>query len=170
MGKITAYYNFTELNEELKKVHKIRSNQRLDCTGYVDGNNRLTKFVNGKGQLFLYTSDATHFVKADAKRKADTALTNSIGGNLTSLYCDIEFPQFAYGYPDKNQRGLFVNDGYLFVINNDYTQIELLIIENGRNLIHAYYQELIDGAFDNQLKTLRSQAKPFFDYWGATPL
>ena len=170
MVNIAAYYSFSVLNDEVKAVHKIRSKQRLDCTNYVDAKGRLTKFVNSKHQLYVYAVEARNFVKADTKRMADTALTNSTGGNLTSLYFDIHFPQFAFGYPDKNKRDLFSNDAYLFVVNSDYSQIELFIIENGRNLISAYYQELIEGTFDNQIKSLRNQAKPFFDYWATNPI
>lgn len=166
MGKITAYYKFEVLNSEIKIEHKIRSKVRLDCVGYFDTKDRLQAFVNKKNQLFLYKTDARQFVKANAKRLADFALTNNIGGNLTSLYYDdIDYPQFAYGYPNRANGGQFTNDAYLFIINQEMTKIEVLIISNGRNLISTYYQALIEGAFDSDLKVMREESEIYFNYW-----
>jgi hypothetical protein len=58
----------------------------------------------------------------------------------------------------------FRNDGYLFLVNTDYTEIEVLVITDGRNLISSYYQKMIDGGFDDELKILREQARPFYRY------
>jgi hypothetical protein len=58
------------------------------------------------------------------------------------------------------------NDGYLFIINKDYTQIEILVIIDGRNLISSYYQKLIDGGLDEELKSLREKSRPFYLYDG----
>ncbi|MBK6782790.1 MAG: hypothetical protein IPG79_02835 [Saprospiraceae bacterium] len=58
------------------------------------------------------------------------------------------------------------NDGYLFLINQDYSEIELFVIPDGRNLISSYYQKFIDGGFDDELKKLRQQAKDFYNYEG----
>jgi hypothetical protein len=60
----------------------------------------------------------------------------------------------------------FRNDGYLFVMNKDYSEIELLIIPDGRNLISSYYQKLIDGGFDDEVAQLRKEAKKFYQYEG----
>ena len=164
MIKIAAYYKLEKLSEELRKQHKIRSNKRLDCTQYLDTRNRLKNFTSSKGQLYFYLTEPRNFVKANSNRIADWALTVA-GQNLTSLYLDdLEFPQFYYGYPDKSKRSPFANDGYLFVANDDVTTIELFIIANGRNLISAYYQELIDGTFKNEMQQLRNQATAFFNY------
>ena len=66
----------------------------------------------------------------------------------------------------KNPLFEFRNDGYLFIINKDYTEIELLIIPDGRNLISSYYQIMIDGGFDDEIRELRKQAKGFYKYDG----
>lgn len=164
MIKIAAYYKLEKLSEQLRKQHKIRSKTRLDCVQYVDSRNRLKPFISSKSQLFFYLTEPRNFVKANSDRTADWALTVR-GQNLTSLYLDdLEFPQFYYGYPNKSKRSPFSNDGYLFVVNDDMTVIELFIIKNGRNLISAYYQELIDGTFKSEMQQLRNQAKTFFNY------
>ena len=59
---------------------------------------------------------------------------------------------------------IFRNDGYLFLINKDYSEIELIVIPDGRNLISSYYQKMIDGGFDDEVRELRQQAKAFYQY------
>jgi hypothetical protein len=60
----------------------------------------------------------------------------------------------------------FRNDAYLFLMNKDYSIIELFVICNGRNLISYYYQKMIDGGFDEEIKQLRQQSKVFYQYNG----
>jgi hypothetical protein len=38
------------------------------------------------------------------------------------------------------------------------------VIPDGRNLISSYYQKMIDGDFDDEVRQLRQQAKAFFNY------
>lgn len=180
---ITGLYKFISLPDEVKAAHKIRSKARLDCVAYTDKAEAryegLTKFVNQKGQLFFFKTPARDFVSANSKRIAEWSLTNGIGKstiNFSSLFIeDTDCPEIGYGYPNANRllsNGSlnplfnFRNDGYLFLINRDYTEIEVLIIPDGRNLISSYYQKMIDGGFDDEVSELRKQAKPFYRYEG----
>ncbi|WP_431158029.1 hypothetical protein [Winogradskyella poriferorum] len=174
-----AYYKLAILPDELKVANKIRSKARLDCISFTDqtedGYNGLTNFVNHKGQLFFYKTPCKDFVQADKKRLAEWSLTNN-GLNLSSIYIDdLDYPEIGYGYPNanrllsngsKNPLFEFRNDGYLFLMNKDYSVIELLIIPDGRNLISSYYQKLIDGGFDNEIRKLREQSIEFYQYGG----
>ena len=172
---IGAYYKLALLPDEIRTANKIKSKARLDCIAYAEviNYNGLTNFVNGKGQLYFYKTPCRDFVSADSKRLAEWSLTNG-SLNLSSIYIeDFQFPEYGYGYPNAkrllangciNPQFDFRNDGYLFVLNKDYSEIELLIIPDGRNLISGYYQRLIDGDFDSELKSLRNQARPFFYY------
>ena len=178
---IGAYYKLATLPDEVKLANKIRSKKRLDCISFTDklsGNYKgLTNFVNYKEQLFFYKTPPRDFVNTDSKRIAEWSLT---GGslNFSSIYIDdIDCPEIGYGYPNPNrllgndkENPLFEfrNDGYLFLINKDYTEIELLIIPDGRNLISSYYQRMIDGYFDDEVRELRKQAKGFYKYDGLT--
>ncbi len=136
----------------------------------------MTNFVNKQGQLALYKVPARELVNSHTKRITEWALTNN-NLNFSSIYIeDLEHYQYGYGYPNKNpfigkERKpnplyKYSNDGYLFILNRDYTEIELLIIVDGRNLISSYYQQLIDGSFDAEVKELRKAAKPYFKYTG----
>ena len=174
---IGAYFKLSVLNDELKAANKIRSKDRLDCISFTDmvaGNYKgLTKFVNHKGQLFFYKTQCRDFVNTDSKRLAEWSLTGN-GLNFSSIYIDdLDCPEIGYGYPNANRllsNGSpnplfdFRNDGYLFLMNKDYSEIELLIIPDGRNLISSYYQKLIDNGFDNEIRQLRQQAKLFYKY------
>lgn len=174
---LAVYYKFEALPDSVKVLNKIRSKARVDCTRYHDksasGYKGLTYFVNHKGQMYFFKTPAREFITTDSKRLAEWSLTND-GLNLSSIYIDdIDFPEIGYGYPNSNRllkNGApnplfeFRNDGYLFLMNKDYSQIELLIIPDGRNLINSYYQKLIDGGFDEQIKQLRDQAREFYQY------
>ena len=176
---IRAYYRLAILQEEVRTANKIRSKERLDCISFTDkvkgGYKGLTNFVNHKGQLFFYKTACRDFVNTDSKRLAEWSLTAN-GLNLSSIYIDdIDFPEIGYGYPNPkrilnngtaNPLFEFRNDGYLFLLNKDYSEIELLIIPDGRNLIGSYYQRLIDGDFDEEVKQLREEAKIFYKYDG----
>ena len=176
---IAALYKFVALSDEIKAQNKIRSKARLDCTAFSDttsgGYKALTNFVNTKGHLCLYKTPPTDFVNADSKRIAEWSLTNN-NQNLSSIYIeDIDYPEIGYGYPNPNrllkngsQNPLFPfrNDGFLFILNSDYTEIEILIIPDGRNLISSYYQKMIDGGFENEIRELRANTKPYFKYEG----
>lgn len=174
---IAAYYKLALLPDEVRTANKIRSKARLDCIAFTDlvagGYKGLTNFVNSKGQLFLYKTPAREFIHSDSKRLAEWSLTNN-SINLSSIYIeDFDFPEFGYGYPNAkrllsngsiNPLFDFRNDGYLFLINADYSEIELLVIPDGRNLITGYYQRLIDGGFDVEIKKMREQARPYCRY------
>jgi hypothetical protein len=174
---IGAYYKLAILPDEVRAANKIKSKARLDCIFFTDmvaGNYKgLTNFVNHKGQLFFYKTACRDFVNTDSKRLSEWSLTGN-GLNFSSIYIDdLDCPEIGYGYPNAkrhlsngslNPLFEFRNDGYLFLINKDYSEIELLIITDGRNLISSYYQKLIDGGFDDELRQLRQQAEIFYEY------
>jgi hypothetical protein len=174
---IGAYYKLARLSDEVRAANKIRSKARLDCVSFTDmvvGNYKgLTNFVNHKGQLFFYKTPCRDFVTTDSKRLAEWSLTGN-GLNFSSIYIDdLDCPEIGYGYPNasrhlsngsENPLFDFRNDGYLFLMNKDYSVIEILIIPDGRNLISSYYQKFIDGGFDDEVRQLRQQAKPIYQY------
>jgi len=176
---IAALYTLRQLPDEVKAQNGIRSKARLDCVSYSDqwpgGYKALTNFVNSKGQLFFYLTPCRDFVNTDSRRMAEWSLTNS-SQNLSSIYVeDMDFPGLGYGYPNGNRylsNGTpnplfqFSNDGYLFQMNNTLTEIELIIVKNGRNLISSYYHKLIDGGLEEEINRLRAIVKPFYRYEG----
>lgn len=172
---LVGYYKLAVLSDEVKALNKIRSKARFDCIKYAGNYNGMTNFVNNHGQLFFYKTPCREFVETQSKRVAEWSLTNN-SLNFSSIYIeDLDFLEYGYGYPNSKPRlsngevnPLFPykNDGYLFIVNKDYTQIEILIISDGRNLISHYYQHLIDGGFDTEIELFRNEAKPFHEYIG----
>jgi hypothetical protein len=173
MKTITGYFRLEQLSDEAKAANNIRSKARLDCVQYAGDYKGLTNFVNSKGQLFFYLTPARDIVSTDSKRMADWSLTNN-SQNLSSIYIeDLDNPSIGYGYCNANRllsNGQpnpmlsFRNDGYLFLVNPDYTVIELLVIPDGRNLISLHYQKFIDGGYDGEVRELREQVRPFYNY------
>ncbi|HRZ42181.1 MAG TPA: hypothetical protein P5228_05710 [Bacteroidales bacterium] len=174
---IKAYYLFQCLPEPMRKANGIKSKARLDCIRFVDkmpeGYKGLEPFQNHKGQLFFYKTPAHSFINAETRRISEWSLTNN-SLNLSSIYIeDTDYPQFGYGYPNANRilsTGLpnplyaYHQDAYLFICNEDYTRIELMVVPAGRNLVSAYYQKLIDGGFDVEIQRMRSIAVTFYPY------
>jgi len=111
----------------------------------------------------------------DIKRQANWLLSGK-SINVSSMFIDIaEYPQFAYGNPPykevlgkKNPKPnpflLYKNDLFLFIINSDYTVIEILVIPEQKNLHNTYYLKLIQGEFDEKINALRSNSKTFYEY------
>jgi hypothetical protein len=174
---IENYFKLSMLSEKVKTANKIKSKARLDCTFYSNLEEKnyegLTNFVNNKGQLFFYRTPCRDFINTHSKRIADWSLTGG-GLNFSSIYIDdLDYPEIGYGYPNANRllsNGKtnplfeFRNDGYLFLINKDYSIIELFVIPGGRNLINSYNQKMIDGGFDDEVLRLRQNAKRFYPY------
>lgn len=171
---IAGYFRLEKLPDEVRLANGIRSKKRLDCVKYAGNYTGLTNFVNTKGQLFFYLSEAREIIhETNKKRLADWALTNN-SQNLSSIYIeDLDYPNLGYGYCNSNRllsnglpnpMFLYRNDGYLFLVNPDYSAIELLVIPDGRHLIGMHYQKLIDGGYDSEIKTLRDEARPFYSY------
>ncbi len=173
-----VYLKLIDLPQQARDSFNIKSLQRLDCVSACIPNadmRGLTFFINGKGQLYFYKTKARDICKVDLKRQAVWMLTGK-SINLSSIFVELEeYPQFAYGNPphskmmglkrDKpNPLFAFKNDLYLFLINSDYSEIELIILPGQKNLWNTYYFKLIQGEFDELIEKLRTNAEPFFDY------
>jgi hypothetical protein len=177
MSQPLIYYRLQRLPEAIKAAFKIRATKRLDCTYFTDetesGYKGLEPFLNHKGMLFFFLTEGRQFVTAKAKRVAEWSLTNR-SMNLSSLYIeDFENPEYAYGYPNASQKlsngsenpmYAYRSDGYLFILSDHLEQIELIVLPDQRNMISDWYQLLIDNELEQEIKRLRQNAKPFFDY------
>jgi hypothetical protein len=182
MNQPIYYYHFKTLPEDIRKANGIRSDKRLDCIQFsnVSGNHRgLDSLKNHKGMIYLNKVRANEIVNADVRRVTDWMLTGrcrqaKCSINLTSLFNEnYEYPELYYGNPNsairlsngsENPFYHYRHDGYLFRTNKDLTDLEMLIIPEQVNLISSWYQDFIDGELDEEIKQLRAEAKPFYDY------
>lgn len=173
MSKIAvAYYKFENLPKPVKKLNKIRSEKRVDCTHHFNPlhYNGLTNFVNKNKQIFFYVTDTTQF--SSSFQKSDVALTQS-GYNFSSIIYDCEGCNIGYGYPNPkpklangsiNPLYKHRNDGYIFIHNDDYSKLELLVFPFKKYVIESIYNHIIDGYFDEQLEYIQGASKVFYEY------
>ena len=94
------------------------------------------------------------------------------------MYCEKIGDQFfGHGNPNEeeflgrdktypNPMYLYRNDLYLFIISEDYSSIEMIIIPYGANQYMTYYNFLISGKLDSILKEIREKSTPLFNYNG----
>lgn len=171
-----------ELSSKVRTENNLNpdTKDRLDCTSYYSSDESLRGlefFKNKKGQIYFYRTKPKIIVEAAIKRQTDLLL----GGksiNLSSIYIDgVECSKYGYGNPPakpmlgkKNKKPnplfSFRNDLYLFVMNEERTQIELVIIPDQKSLWLSHYQKLIADELEEELNFLRSQSKPLFNYFG----
>ena len=168
--KQVAYYKFSKLPKTVKKLNKIRSERRIDCTHHYNPlqYKGLTNFVNNKKQIFFYISDTTHH----QYQKSDVALTQS-QFNFSSIIYECDGCNIGYGYPNPKYRlsngslnPLYKHraDGYIFIHNEEYSELELLVFPNKKNVIESLYNHILDGYFDEQLEYIQGASKVFYDY------
>jgi len=176
----SLYCKLIVLPNEVKQKNKIKLNPtcpRFDCVkanGYYKG---LEPLINSKGMFKLSLMKTDRF-DADEKRKADYYLQGESSINFSSIfYLDIENakhiawgepndkPTVKYkGKPVPNPMLPYKNDGYIFLINEDYTCIEVLVVEGGRNLIKAFAKKVANGDCDEVINQLRETATIFYNY------
>lgn len=174
---IIALYTFELLSEDTRKANKIRSSKRLDCVSYVDltdsGYRGLDAFRNKSNQMCLTKTDSSFFVKKVPKQLAQWCLVGN-GVNLSSVYYyDITNHNMAYGFPSQgksfgngktNPLYEFRNDAYLFIVDDDFTRLEVVVIKDARNILPSCCQMLFDGKLDSVLSKLRSQQIEYYNY------
>ena len=176
------YGEFWQLPYELRIKHGLKGKEtiQLHCIKSAGYSQSMKLLTNEKGILKFYLQKTKGIIKASDERLAGYWLQGSIKGyksaiNVSSIfeYFNPEFNGFATGEPN-NKKVLrngelnplidFKNEGYLFIINSDFTKMELLIIDNGRFFLDGYKKQLAAGEFDEALQQMRVTAKPFFEY------
>lgn len=180
MSNDWTYFKFIELATEIRHYNGLKpeTKNRLDCLlAYTPTHDYrgLRFFLNPKGMLYLNKTQARNISKVALQRQAVWMLTNK-NINLSSIFVDVpEHPEYGYGNPPYSQmlgknrnkpNPLFIyrNDLYLFVLKPDYSEVELIIIPEQKNLWNTYYFKLIQGELDEILQELRKKAVVFYDY------
>lgn len=176
---IGGYYKLVALTDEVKAQNGIKVGAivpRYDCIAMAGNYKGLEAFTNYKGQIYFNLTPCREIIETNGKRYAEYCLTGGKSLNFGSLYKFIDYPKFAYSYPNKkpfigqkrepNPLYSFGNDLYLMLTNNEYSFFEILVIDGGRNLAEHYLQLLIEGYFDTEIQKLKVEAKQIFEYVG----
>lgn len=169
------YLKFQKLNPEIKKRLRLRSENRFDLVEYSSPNAELRGFeyfVNSKDMLPIYLTDPKSFVNSVNKPKY--SLVSKVKGdsfNITGIFTS-EDTQLGYGYP-SNKKTLgkknnvfyaFKNDLYLIMLKEDFQQIEILIIPNGKPNYLKHYFDLQNGKLEQTIQDLRNKSLQFYNY------
>jgi len=177
-----AYIKMQQLPDEVKRANKIKvpaKVPRLDCialAGYYEGLNCL---FSSKGQLKFYLQQTRGLIHSNDQRRAGYFLMGENSINFSSVFMQSfdnadQCEYYGFGEPNKNETMKngdpnpmlpFADDGYLFLTNPGFTEVEILIISKGRYLIQGYLKMLTNGVYDEALQAMREQAKPIFNYW-----
>jgi len=172
---ITAYYKLEMLSDALKAANKIKVGAKIpryDCTEFTGNYEGIKPFINPKGMFKLSLMECREFVKTDRRRMAEFALVGGKNLNFSSLLAE-DGSNIYYGYPNgkpflkdgrKNPLFQFRNDLYIFFIDKDFSQIEILILPNQKGFALELVQSFVECDFDDDFKRLKNNAKTFFDY------
>ncbi len=172
---IAAYYKLPILSDEIKASNKIKVGAKIpryDCTEFSGEYEGIKPFISAKGMFKLSLMECREFIKTDKRRMAEFALVGGKNLNFSSLFSE-DRSNIFYGNPNgkpflndgkKNPLFLFRNDLYLFIIDKDFTQIEILILPNQKGYALELAESLKDGDFDNDIKELKSNIKTFYNY------
>lgn len=172
-----AYMKFQELPKEVKANNKIKVDAvipRYDLVlmaGYWGGLNGL-KTKKGLAYLNLIRNDSTQVING-----AQWRLQTKDSCNFSSLFVitqKLDNCFVGYGNPLRKETFSikqkpnpfyeYKNDGLLFVISEDWKQIEVLIIKDGFFTIQGNAEALANGCFNEALETMRATAKEFYQY------
>lgn len=148
--KMTDYFCFEE-----KRVIK---SHRLDCTastgGYEPIENKKKTGRDKVERLYCYLTGIPDSFSANAKRKADMAITDG-DNSWSSIYTpDTENPLMGYG----DMAG--TNDALLFLFSADYKKMEVFVVRGGKNNQKMLHTMFVDGELDEDIEHLREQAMP----------
>ncbi len=142
---LTDYYKGVHLPES-------KSKYRFDITASTGKYEPFEIILsNKKGEQFFYYGDVPANFNSHVKRQAEKCISK--GKNISSVFVpDVTLP-FAYG--DVNG----TSDGIILMFSEDYTIIEIFVARGQRNNKRNLYFLLCDGELQNEIETLRKNAK-----------
>jgi len=134
----------------------------------------LKNITNARGLLYFYLMPGGYDW---SKNMPEYSLQTTRSINFTGLYPYIENGKASNtifcGFPSSkpllrgNRSNPFYdvrNDGFLVIISEDTRMIEILIVENGKQHIEMFREQLATGKLSEVLKLIRCRAKPFVKY------
>lgn len=176
----SAYFRLEQLSDSVKTLNRIKVGAkvpRYDCTALAGYYKPLDALKNAKGQLFFYLSETRGIINSSDQRRTDNFLQASKDSfNFSSIFMLDYTASPLIGYGNANGNRTFgkvgktnpffecKNDGYLFVISQDWQQIEVLVIPDGKHTIYGNAKELADGRYFEALESMRKTAKPIYNY------
>lgn len=180
----TAYIRAERLTDEVRARNGMKpagKTPRFDVAEMAGYYKPLEALRLKNGMLYFYlnnTAYTTSTTNNPARRRADRSLQVKDSLNFSSVYL-LETPAadgsiIGYGNPygaatfgkdrKPNPFAGCSNDGFLFIIAPDYSQIEILVIPNGLFTMLGNAQALCDGRYNEALEAMRNNARPYYEY------
>lgn len=170
-----------QLPDEAKRRHNIKVGAkvpRFDLVQISGYSKSWEALKNKDGQIYFYLNEARGIINSPDSRRADRFLMGKGSLNFSSVFlleCEPSNGYFVgYGNPNgketyskNNKPNPFYecrDDGYLFLISEDWRTIEVFVIPNGKNTILGNAKALNDGVYNDMLKPIREAATTFFQY------
>ena len=179
LSKDWLYFNLEVLNPVIRVSNNLKptTKDRYDCTRFNipnDNDRGFRFFKNPKGMIYLKRTESVPVIKCEEDRRAEYFLSGK-SINFSSIYHKGSEERYAFGNPSSrevlgkkhkknNPFYQYKNDLYLFIINEDYTRIEIIIIPEMKNHESTYYSCLVNGEFNHDLEELRSKSITYYDY------
>ena len=174
------YLKLEVLPDDVKQLHKIKLNPktpRYDVTAMAGDTTYIDGLKNNKGMIIFYLVPSKEISKK-FDRIADQNLQAKDSYNFSGVYLleKVEGePLVGFGNPlqdetfgkwRKNKNPFYDvrDDGYVFLIQPDWKQIEIFVVRGGGGSIIAIAQSLKGGCYQKEIEDLRQKAKPIFDY------
>lgn len=173
------YIKIEELDDNTKEANNIKVGAkvpRFDVTGVCGSYKPLEDIKDKDGKIYMYLMNANGIVNNE-KRVASHFLQARGSLNFSSIFLvngenTTGEPLVGYGYgntsktygKDKKTNPFYAykNDGYLFICKNG--TIEILIITGGKYSIEEKAKCLYRGAYNGELKKVREEALPIYNY------
>lgn len=175
----SAYMKFEQLPDAIKEKHKIKVGAkipRFDLTEFAGYYRPIESLKNKKGQVVLYLTETRGIIDSSDQRRADRFLMGKDSLNFSSVYLFDGESTNIVGYGTPNAEKTFSakklpnpffehrDDGFLFAISEDWRAIEVLVLPKGKNTILGNAKALMDGVYNDAIKTIRQAATVFFKY------
>lgn len=145
---LTGYYKCADVTN--KKSH------RYDCTASTKDYAPFEAIATRAKvkRFYFYLGNVPEQFNADAKRKADRALTNT--KNLSSLYIpDLNTPLLGYG----DTKG--TNDALLFLFADESEkEVEIFVARGLKHNSRQLFDRFANGELDREIEELRARAQP----------
>lgn len=145
----------TTKQRRAERILQGKNSLNLSSVFLMDGESKVLKLGDAKGLELAQEWERGEIIKKVMEEMNGNGYLAGWGN-----------PPKLQTYGEKKTPNPFFGcqDGFLFVISNDWQMIEILVIPNGVYTIMESAKLLQDGIFNRELAVLRETAKPLYCY------
>jgi len=187
-----VYLKSVLLDNETRGRHGIKQDAktlRLDAVGQAGYYRPVEAIKTQKGMFYVNIIDRDNVIHGNVRRNAQL-MVQCPAGNFSSFYVsDTSVKDVIVGFGNPSSDEFFkpkrrkrvdgsekiiekrnpfypehTNDGFLFLAKPDFTELEIIIVPEGRYVIQSYVKKYTDGQMRDVLTELRKAARPVYRY------